>query len=103
MPGTDVPGIIDIPYLDKWVHIGLFFALSFLWKLWLDRPSSNQSRSKVLLFFILLLYGMVIELIQHTMLPTRSADPWDIVANAVGILLGIWAATALGPKRGLKV
>ena len=103
MPGTDVPGIIDIPYLDKWVHIGLFFVLALLWSLWMNRPAAHRPGSKLLLFFLLLVYGMVIEYIQHAMLPTRTADAWDIAANTVGILLGMWVAAKLGPKQGLKV
>lgn len=102
MPGSDVPGI-DIPYIDKWVHIGLFFALSVLWTLWLELGSNKPKVKKLPLFLLLLFYGMVIELIQHTLLPTRSADPWDVVANAAGILLGMWTAYRWLKAKGLKL
>jgi len=102
MPGSDIPGV-EIPFIDKWVHIGLFLALSLLWTLLLDRKDLAYTKAMVLLFLLLLFYGMVIELIQHTLLPTRTADPWDVLANTIGILLGIWMGRRLGQTKGLKV
>jgi VanZ family protein len=43
------------------------------------------------------LYGFSIEILQH-FLPHRSFDPFDMLANAVGIILGAVIFARIYPK-----
>lgn len=39
---------------------------------------------------VLLAHAVISEIVQAWMLPNRSGDPWDAVADTVGTLLGAW-------------
>lgn len=71
------------PGLDKAGHAGLFAALTVAA---LGSVSGRRAR----LALALLAYGALVELVQ-SFLPLRSADGWDLVADAVGIALGFAA------------
>lgn len=47
---------------------------------------------------LLLIYGVVIELVQ-SFVPGRYASAWDVLADCVGIALGILSARMLGALR----
>lgn len=86
MPSDDVPKII-IPYLDKLVHTFLFIGFSFLWLASL--PRFNQWH---LLFYWLISigFGWLIEIGQGQLQYLgRSFDFVDILADAIGAILGI--------------
>ena len=102
MPGSDLPGI-DIPYMDKLVHIGIFLVLTVLWALSLDPRGIRSKGFTAFLFIALLLYGMVIEFLQYALIDSRSADPADLMANLLGILFGLLVAGLLRKRVGLKV
>jgi len=78
--------IASIPFLDKMVHVTLFFLL-VIW-------FSGQLRSILTIFFFISLYGLLIEGIQH-LISYRDSDWMDIFANEVGVLLGIIIATSI--------
>ncbi|MEO7070496.1 MAG: VanZ family protein [Nostocoides sp.] len=44
---------------------------------------------------IIALHAPVSELVQHYVLPHRSGDVWDAVADLVGVLLGLLAGRAI--------
>ena len=44
-----------------------------------------------LLFVCTLLYGILIEVVQGSFIPTRGADFFDVVANLCGLILGFFA------------
>lgn len=86
MPSDDVPKII-IPYLDKLVHTFLFIGFSFLWLASL--PRFNQWH---LLFYWLISigFGWLIEIGQGQLQYLgRSFDLVDILADAIGAIIGI--------------
>ena len=71
---------VNISNADKYMHALAFFGFAFL----LDVSDTRSFwRYKVP---ILLGYGLLIEIVQ-SFLPWRSADPWDWVADAAGVLL----------------
>ena len=74
--------INDLPELlsDKVFHIGLFI----LWTCWL----SGQFISFLKIFFYTSIFGFLIEVIQY-FLPYRSWEPLDLLANEIGILIGV--------------
>lgn len=91
MPGAALPTVswFDTLHVDKWVHAFLFFTMVFLFY----RPFKNNRvtlqlyRWSFTIPVLGVLYGVVIEILQHTVIPYRSFDVWDIVANTVGCAL----------------
>jgi VanZ family protein len=74
-----------IPLFDKWVHIGLFALLTFLWC-----RAMPQYVVKTFLFVATacLLYGIAMEFVQGNWIPNRGFEVWDIIADATGCLIG---------------
>ena len=77
---------------DKWVHIGLFSMLAFLFCLWLSRQDQLAEKKKKYFFYTGLLslaYGIIMEFVQESFIPNRSFDYGDIVADGVGAAGGV--------------
>lgn len=77
---------------DKVVHFGIFGVLSFLYKATFSRQAFGRC------FLILILYGIATELAQEYMHLGRSGDPLDLLADAIGIVLGYGAMSLLAHK-----
>ncbi|MBI3011965.1 MAG: VanZ family protein [Candidatus Omnitrophica bacterium] len=85
-----------VPDLDKAVHLGEY--LVFAW-LMLQALRTNQMPRRMSLWWAwgsVTGYGLVMEGVQ-AMLPWRSAELADVVANGCGALLGVW----LGQKKSI--
>lgn len=84
-PGRDLPHV-DVPLIDKWTHFVLFGGFTFLWL-----TAIHGIRVKKLLLWTVFgcLLGWFVEELQG-MLPRlgRSRDGQDIIADALGALLG---------------
>ncbi len=93
MPPQDVDKIkfIDIPYLDKIVHFGLYFVLALLIMaiLTLNSKLKHSSWSYVITIFSCLFYGWLIELMQRSFFPGRSYEMLDVVADTAGAVVGV--------------
>ncbi len=90
LPQEDWFGIIQF---DKWIHVGLFSVMVFLWCLPLfHRPALHLSLAKLSIWISIafLSYGILMEFIQHFFIPHRSFDLGDIAADAVGCLIGLF-------------
>ncbi len=77
--------------LDKWIHVGIFSVMVFLWCLPLfHRPVFQLSLSKVFTGITIAIfgYGILMEFIQHFLISNRSFDWGDMAADAVGCLVG---------------
>lgn len=81
--------------LDKVVHVSLFFVCGALFV----RGWSFLRQRWYLLCGLLLLFGVLTELIQRYV-PGRSASVGDLVADAVGILLGVGLALVYWRRSG---
>ena len=88
LPGSAFPSEnwLDWIYFDKWVHIGLFAVLIFLWRSSFDWEVNNYN---LLLLFSALLYGLIVEFIQRYWIPNRSFDLYDVLSDMTGSLLGL--------------
>jgi hypothetical protein len=98
MPGSDIRGtswmsvILNLPYADKIVHMGLFgsLALSIFFHFEQYSNTSLQStRVKALTLIVCILYGIGMEFYQKYFVPTRSCDVIDMLADAIGALLAL--------------
>lgn len=96
LPGSMVAGggLLGIPNLDKIVHIVLFGTNVLFWGFYFRENSPPGSRRKpiiLVLVFLAMLLGVVMEFVQLHFIPNRSFDAGDIVADAIGaIAAGIW-------------
>lgn len=89
----------DLGPLDKVLHAGVTCGavLLFAW------GRGNKPSSWGFLIFLgglILVYSFIIEVIQG-FIPGRSFNPYDFLANVVGIALGVWMVTKKG--RGKPV
>ena len=75
------PGVGPFPQSDKVVHVVVFLVPVTLAVLVTRRP-----RPVAALF---LAHAVLSELVQGTVLPQRSGDPFDALADAVGVGLGV--------------
>ena len=93
LPGDDIPKsfIINIPFADKIIHFSMYFLLVILILFGFLRKSKNTLiiRKFLFAFFISLLYGILMEVLQYFVFIMRSADLMDIVANITGSLIGL--------------
>ena len=88
LPGSAFPkeNLFTRIHFDKWVHIGLFFILVYLWR------SAYEGRQMGSVFFLLvfsLCYGVTVEFVQENWVPNRSFDIYDVLADLTGTVLGI--------------
>ena len=81
-------GIKLIPHADKYVHLCMHALMSFLLTCNL-KPRKWISQTVLILATISVLYGTVIEVIQELMNLGRHFDILDILANSIGVLLGL--------------
>ncbi len=92
IPGSQIPkpNFLNIPNLDKWAHLILYT----IWAYILSKSYHNESKLskkdalvKVVAFGLEL--GGTIEIYQHYLIPNRSGELLDFVADAFGVALGI--------------
>jgi len=80
----------DLP-IDKLVHFSFNAALLFLWLHYFNsRRLLKSFRIIFTVFFFAIVYGIIIELSQEHFTLSRKADIWDVVANTIGCLLGLF-------------
>jgi VanZ family protein len=78
--------------LDKARHLLAFAALA-----WVAAQGWGRARQAAIAM-ALLAYGVFIELVQ-SQVPGRHASTSDVLADALGIVLGLLAARAFSPVR----
>lgn len=83
----DPPSSGGIPGVDKVVHVAIFLAPALLGVL-AGLPVS-------VLAPVLIAHAVISEVVQHTLLPGRGGDPWDAMADIVGIAAGLALGSAL--------
>jgi VanZ family protein len=71
-----------VPYDDKVAHLLLFGSVAYL-----GLRVGVRAR---LLLALLVANAVVSELVQHFLLPDRSGDPFDSLADLVGVAVGTW-------------
>lgn len=89
-PGQYIPTAswLELLSFDKWVHASIFFILASL--CFLRVIKKNQSAAYIALYFFLcILYGGLLEVMQAKWFSNRSADWQDFVANSFGCLLAL--------------
>lgn len=88
IPPLDLWGFVNF---DKVIHLGVFMVLMLLVLFAFVRHDQRRTFHLPFLltaFLICLSYGMLIEIIQGTLLVDRAFELTDALANAAGCLLG---------------
>jgi hypothetical protein len=89
LPGSSLPKAdwLSKIWFDKWVHIGFFMVLVGLWNWALKTKTSLQYTYMIVGAIV---YGLIVELVQHYLIPNRSFDPGDLIADSVGAFIGLF-------------
>ena len=82
MPRVEVPG------KDKTAHFLFYFVLTLLWNFALQKKYKNWAL-KYIIVFVVIGYGIVIEVLQEVLTKTRQADLYDVMANSAGALVAL--------------
>ena len=91
------PGVGSEVRLDLLVHVAVFAAVA-LTACWAGVGARTAG-------LVLALEALVSEGVQALWLPGRTGDVTDLLADAVGTVVGLWAAAVLarrGPARGSR-
>lgn len=91
MPGSEIP-IVKYPFIDKLVHVLFHWALCFVWLLYAFLCDKNHISVRIVfvISFICFSYGIAIEVLQHYFTLSRKFDLFDIFANGIGCLIGLF-------------
>lgn len=78
---------IEVSYsnVDKLYHLFAYFVLSFCWLF----SFYKKPTLKYIVVTSCIIYGIIIEVLQHTLTLYRTGDFKDVLANTVGIVLGL--------------
>jgi len=101
LPRTEVPGLLN-KFSDKLIHASIYFVATFLIYfgfLRFKRAGFVLRRPLFLSFFICVVFGGFIELVQMYFVPGRSGEWLDIAANVSGSL--IFVLTLVGYHRAV--
>ena len=82
---------LSVGHLDKIAHLGeyLLFAWLLVQAIRANPAAGREPAYRLWAWIYATSYGILIELIQ-AMVPWRSAEWGDAVANALGAALGVW-------------
>ncbi|MFO7940158.1 MAG: VanZ family protein [Bacteroidales bacterium] len=97
--GEDLPNssFLSIPYSDKVIHALMYAGLSIVLLAANNRLAIK--RNYLYTLFIATSYGAGMELLQMTLTETRQAEFLDIMANTLGVLVGILIFKILLKKK----
>jgi VanZ family protein len=94
IPPNHIPEseLLKLPFIDKAIHLFLFFIFSVLIALGLYNSGSETISSKRLIISTLtigIFYSAATELLQFAFLPEREGSIFDFLANAIGTIFGV--------------
>lgn len=87
IPSADLPSL-SIWEPDKVMHASVYAILTLLVYFALIKLRPYRKRKNIVAAGLCILYGSIIEIIQR-LLPTRSFDLLDALANSIGCMLAL--------------
>ncbi len=98
-PQTEV---LKIPHLDKVVHFSLYFIWTSILMCELSRTSYKRTKANIVWVIAgVTLYGVLMEFLQLTTNPNRTADVWDALFNTLGSIMSVIAYSNIKSFRQL--
>ena len=86
-----------VTHQDKWQHCFAYFVLSISWL-----TVFYKKKKKLLIVVCCILLGIIIEILQNKLTSYRTGDYHDVIANSLGVLLGLFAFNKIGTKIEVK-
>lgn len=101
MPGNNSNFDIKIPNMDKYVHAVMYFVLSFTISLNLYQEYTKYKSMTMVMWALVIpiLFGGLIEVMQDKFTVSRTGDVIDLVADAIGAILGYLFASWFVPRH----
>ncbi len=92
IPSSSMPDspLFSIRFLDKFVHFSMYGLLGFV-ALLEGRCKEKCVRFHLILLLNIFILSALIEVLQATVVETRSAEWLDLVANFTGLITGYFA------------
>lgn len=96
-PANNFPftSVYRIPYIDKIVHILMYAPLGFV-ALFESRCKLKCHQLYVFILLGILLASVLIEVLQATVISSRGAEWYDLLANFTGLAAGYLAFLFIG-------
>ena len=88
---------VGVTHLDKWQHCFAYFVLSISWLI-----AFYKKKKKLLVVVCCILLGVIIEILQSTLTSYRTGDSYDVIANSLGVLLGLLVFNTFSKKIEVK-
>jgi len=83
-PASELPKV-EINNVDKLVHFTFHFVFIILWYLYLNSKDKIVNyKTPVILFFVSLVFGILVELSQQIFTTSRKGDILDVISNISG-------------------
>lgn len=82
---------------DKIYHIIAYVILASLWMLYL-KPFKVNFRP-LFVFFTVVFFGFILELLQYLINSNRTYDTFDIMANTIGAIIGMFVGLKLNADK----
>ena len=79
---------VEITISDKFLHSLAYLVLTYSW-LFAIKKSHLNLKTKILIGFVVFLFGIILEILQSSLTIYRHGDYLDIIANTLGIVLAI--------------
>lgn len=89
IPIPEVKPLEGVPLIDKWVHFVMYAILSIA--MWVDQKNCHQPLSPTFYLWMIVLpscLGGILELVQAYLTTCRSGEWLDVIADAIGALIG---------------
>jgi len=80
--------ITVIPYLDKVVHLSMYFILTILLLFELQLSTKKNTIAMIMLYS--LLFGSLMEILQSYIFVYRSGDYLDFIFNSLGTIVALF-------------
>ncbi|WP_299666802.1 VanZ family protein [uncultured Polaribacter sp.] len=85
---------ITVSHIDKWQHSFAYLVLSICWLFTFYKKNTK----KYIVVLSCILFGIIIEVLQHTVTNYRTGDYLDVLANTTGVLLGLLIFNQISKK-----
>jgi len=98
LPGSALPKehwLAEI-HIDKWVHVGLFVVLIFLF---CSAFNFSLLKKAWMILITAIIYGFLVEVVQKFWVPNRSFDLYDVLADTAGSILGLFVWLRVNKKN----
>ncbi len=102
IPGKNLPHYswTDLLSVDKLVHFTMFFVLTALFKSGIVQSHHFVSTHNKILIVAAIAYGALLELMQSYCYTDRSGSWFDLLANSLGAMAGVYFFNKLFDNAG---